>query len=68
MTWALILCPLILILGVRLAWHLLRFVLEALALYALFAIAALLTALLCVGAGHHGEFARAVIQGLTGGP
>lgn len=51
----------------RIFLRLIRFALDALLLYALFVIVALATALLCVGSGHHGEFVRAAIVGLTGG-
>lgn len=68
MTWAVVLMVIMCsILALRTCIAFIRFVLEALALYVVFVCAALLTAFLCVGSGHHGEFVRVVIIGLTGG-
>jgi hypothetical protein len=57
-----------LIVGFRIVMRIIKFAIEAIALYVAFVIVALATALLCVGSGHHGEFVRAAIAGLTGGP
>lgn len=66
MTWFMIILALIFLIMTRTFIAITAFILDALALFALFVVVALSTALVYAAAVHHGEFAGAVTTGLTG--